>query len=139
MSGEHNLWVAARRHLGAYGHFVRLECPIASGIPDVHFTLPRASGFIELKCVAAWPKRARSPVCIASLKPAQVVWLEQEAAAGGKAFMLAQIGGSWLLLDVATVRSVFAGKETRESLCRRALVHGDGRRFPTKEILHALM
>jgi hypothetical protein len=137
MTSEAGLRVCVRRHLAPRGHFVRLEDNPTAGVPDLHYTLARASGFLELKHLRDWPKRLRTPVRVASLRPAQVAWLEREALMGGRAWVLLQVGDEWLLLTPDVVRSVFEGSETKDTLIARATVHGK-RKFPALEILRAL-
>jgi hypothetical protein len=137
MTSEAGLRATVRQHLAPYGRLVRLEGNPISGIPDLYFNFLGATGWLELKHLDRWPVRPRTPVRIESLRLEQVLWLEAETRARGRAFLLLQVGNEWLLLDTATVRSLWEGTETQSTLIERALVHG-ARTFPAKEIVRAL-
>ena len=140
MTRESDFWATVRRALTPYGRVVRIESgSTASGIPDVSYCLLGHAGWLELKQVAEWPKRATTPLRIDHLTLEQVLFLEQWAAfpARGRAHGLFRVANDVLLLDAATVRCVFDRTITRADLLTQATVHGTGT-FPTLAIVRAL-
>jgi hypothetical protein len=81
-------------------HALAVENPTHPGTPDVNYTL----GWIELKWMKRWKNNAhRSPVLIEHFTPQQRWWLRKRWEAGGKAFLMLQVGREYLLFtgDVA--------------------------------------
>lgn len=110
MASEHALWVTARRRLGPYGRLVRVENRAGPGTPDVYYCLRGRSGWIELK--EDRPPRPGQPVRLRTLTLDQVIWLEEEARAGGRAWLLARLGRAYALLTPVEVRAVWRGELT---------------------------
>ncbi len=137
MSSERALWGTMRRALSPFGRLVRIESPIAPGIPDVYYRLRGVGGWVELKEHDGWPVRPTTALRLPHLRLEQVAWLEAERAAGGLAFLLLQIGRDYVLLDPHTVRGVFRRELTREAVTAAAVAYGQGR-FPTASVLRAL-
>lgn len=108
MSSERALWVTARRHLTPYGKLVRIENAASLGTPDVCYCLLGRMGWLELKEDRA--PRAGKPVRLESLKLEQVLFLEDWERAGGRAWLLAQLGRSYALLSPTEVRAVWRGE-----------------------------
>lgn len=65
-------------------------CP---GIPDLNYL----GGWIELKCVKAWPVRESTPLRVDHFENEQRIWLRKRATYNFRAGMPP---GSWLLLRV---------------------------------------
>jgi len=78
-------------------HAIAVENPALPGTPDVNYV----EGWLELKWIRAWPKRASSVVQIDHYSPQQRIWHIKRRVAGGSAWFLLQCGGEWLLLDGA--------------------------------------
>ena len=100
MAGERRLWGRWQPRL-VEGYFVqRIENLVGGGVPDVHL-LSRADGsqhWLELKAIAAVPKRAGTPVFgKAGLRPEQIAWIYGRALAGGSVWVLAG-AGDWTFL-----------------------------------------
>lgn len=75
---------------------VAVENPIRPGTPDVNYI----EGWIELKQIPAWPKRADTPVRIDHFTPQQRVWLHRRCLRGGRAHVLLLVGNKeWLLFQ----------------------------------------
>ena len=72
-------------------HMNRVENLIMEGMPDVEGCLRGTQFWIELKC----DKRPADPSTLIKPKfrPAQVPWLERRVGAGGRAYVLLQVGG----------------------------------------------
>ena len=105
---ERRLWHTARAALQPYAHLVRVESPVAPGIPDLAYCIHGGyAGWLELKYLARWPVRPSTPVVIPTLTPAQVVFAEQWAAKGGRAALLLQVGRWYGLLPPAAMRACY--------------------------------
>lgn len=96
---ERDLWHALRDAVSPHGHIERIENMVGNGMPDVTFCiLPGIEGFIELKWAPRWPK---DPTVILKLKhftPQQRIWLRQRTRAGGRCYVLLQVGDDRILL-----------------------------------------
>lgn len=94
-TGEKNLWRWLRD--GCRGFFprgqlvmVRVENYIGEGDPDTDCVLHSDAFKIELK-TAKRPTRVETEVSV-SFRPSQVPWLERWCEAGGRAYVLVQVG-----------------------------------------------
>lgn len=145
MSGpESNFWRTVNLHLFPFGRLVRVENSALAGTPDVNYVLTRpkpgslpASGWIELKHLDDYPDRRMTPIVIKHLELEQVLFLEDWAAAGGRAWMLLKAPPWILLFDHVGTRGVY---ERNVAACDGpavAKVAGLGK-FPTGAILKAL-
>lgn len=78
---------------------VRVDNPADPGTPDVNYV----EGWIELKQVDEWPKRATTPLRVPHFTSQQRVWLRRRVMSGGRAFVLIKVARDWILLrgDVA--------------------------------------
>jgi len=139
VSSEIALRAALRRALGYAARLVRVENGAAGpGTPDVYYRLLTGeAGWLELKEHPEWPARESTPLRLPSLSLEQVMWLEAEAAANGRAHVLLQVAERRLLLDPATVRGVYARELTRAALLDRAVDVGV-RRLNGVRLLRAL-
>jgi hypothetical protein len=74
------------------------------GTPDIQYV----GGWLELKWLAAWPKKADTPVVIEHFTPQQRVWAIRRAQVDPQ--------GIWLLLEVEKTREwlLFRGQDVRE-------------------------
>lgn len=96
---------------------VAVENPAYPGTPDVNYTV----GWIELKWLRRWPTNCdKSPVLVHHFTPQQRVWLRKRVRAGGRAYLLLQVGQEWLLFrgDVAALN---LGTSTRPELKELAM------------------
>jgi hypothetical protein len=156
VSSERALWRTVRAKLSPFGRLERVENGAGEGTPDVayclrgghkdspyYWNLPDQipvrgfSGWLELKHLGRWPKRADTPVRVSSLTLEQVVWLEEWGRVGGSTYLLLQVASCYLLLKPGAVRDLYEGRLTRRALLEVAVVRGE-KRFPTKEILRCL-
>ena len=85
------------------------------GCPDVSYI----GGWLELKWLRSWPKRAETPVTIEHFTVAQRRWLNKHCSLGGKAWLLLQVQREWLLFTGFNAKYA-VGFETREGLYRAA-------------------
>lgn len=74
-------------------HAVAIENTLEAGTPDVNCT----AGWIEVKQLDDWPKRADTIVQPRHFKPEQRHWLIKRCQAGGRAWVLLCVGGEWCL------------------------------------------
>lgn len=93
MTRETSLWnwlskakSTHREHL----HMTRLENLVGEGTPDTEGCLDGRQFWIELKCNAR-PARAKTPIHV-KFRPMQPPWLKRRVRAGGRAFVLIQVG-----------------------------------------------
>lgn len=74
---------------------VAIENGISAGVPDLNYL----HGWIELKQVKAWPKRATTPLRLDHFTPQQRRWISRRHRAGGPVFVLLKVAREWILLD----------------------------------------
>lgn len=116
-------------------HGVAIENGAGTGTPDVNF----AGGWIEMKYLKEWPKRAGTSVRPQEpLKPEQRHWLEDRDRAGERCYVMLQVKRTqeWVLLDgLVAVRIL--GEAPRAELVSQAVAHWRGRQME-KEIVACL-
>lgn len=123
---EADLWGRVRTGLSPFGRLYRVENAVGDGMPDVHYLLHRRPaeravyGWLELKYEPEWPVRADTPVTLTKLTLGQVTWHQEHVAAGGRAWTLAQISRSLVLMDCPTLALVHRRLLTRAALIARA-------------------
>jgi hypothetical protein len=136
MSSERALWRSVKANLGPYGAFVRIESSTNKGIADVAYCINTHSGWLELKYLDAWPKRAATFVKVPSLTLDQVLFLERWYDSGGAAYLLLRVGRSYMLLNSSTTRALWNGI-SRDELKAHAIVQGSNH-LPTLALIRAL-
>lgn len=94
---------------------ISVENFVHPGTADVN----HVGGWMELKYVAAWPKRAATPLRIPHFTGQQRTWLTRRVRAGGRADLLLLVEQQWLLFDGHTAAAV-VGHATRTDLERVA-------------------
>lgn len=95
---------------------MRVENPCKPGTPDVEFI----GGWVELKHVRDWPKRASTPVRVPHFTTGQRLWLTRRDKLGGLALLLVQVGPDYLLLSGAKAASIL-GTSTQAQLRAAAI------------------
>ena len=112
MKTESKMWSKLRPALlAARLDPVRVENPIHPGTPDVNLCDGR---WIELKCIQAWPVRAKTNVRIEHFTPQQREWLYRRwKFAPGSTFLLLEViaDRQWLLFD-GNVAAKIVGRGT---------------------------
>jgi hypothetical protein len=116
---------------------VRIESKTEAGISDVLYCIQGHTGWLELKELEDWPKRASTPVRIHHLMLEQVTFLESWQASGGKAHLLLQVNRNYLLLTAGLARAIYIGA-TRAELEAQAIVMGY-HHLPTIALVRALI
>lgn len=144
MARESNLWRTFNDNLGPFGLLKRIEDSTDDGTADVIYCLTRpkpgslaAAGIVELKRVDAFPVRPSTPLRIRSLTKDQVLFAEDWARAGGRAWLLLRAPPWYLLFAVADIRGLYEGRVAACDAPAIAKVAAMGR-FPTGPILKAL-
>lgn len=149
MGIERNLWKKLREGMAPYWFAQRIETGTAPGVPDVWFVikddytydnlLRSCAGWLELKALAAWPKRAETVVLLPGLRPEQKAWIERAGRLTDLVYLLLQVGtgrsADILLYDWRTV-SVLGTLTKAEMLdwatakwLHRRIVYADLARF----------
>ncbi|MCP4900928.1 MAG: hypothetical protein GY906_28505 [bacterium] len=95
-----------------------VENPCLPGTPDVNFS----EGWIELKWLRAWPKRASTIVKLPHYTKEQRIWAFKRRKIGGQAWFLLQVRREWLLLDAA-VAGLIVNYATRQELISHATAY----------------
>lgn len=94
---------------------ISVENSAYPGTPDVNYV----EGWIELKWVREWPAREGTAVPVKHFTPQQRVWLKRRWYRNGAAWLLLQVGRTWLLFDGATASQI-VGLVDKRTLINRA-------------------
>lgn len=87
------------------------------GTPDINCSL----GWIECKATNQWPARSCTKVRLDhELTPQQRIWLHKRARVNGKAWVMLNISGEWMLFG-GIVAAEIMGKSTRKQLYDMAI------------------
>lgn len=73
---------------------VPVENGARPGTPDVNIT----TGWIELKKMEKWPARDTTALRVEHFSPQQKIWIARRERAGGRVWVLLQVGTDYLLL-----------------------------------------
>jgi hypothetical protein len=113
-------------------HLVRIENAVYSGTPDVSYCIntndasDASEGFMELKYIKEWPKRATTIVRVPHFTPAQRTWLHDRHIAGGNCFVCLGVGKSVFLFDGIDAAMKLGKDWNKEQMCKYALEYWDG-------------
>ena len=88
-----------------------VENAVQPGTPDVEYI----GGWIELKSLAAWPKREDTLVRVPHFNTLQRLWLSRRCGKGGKAWLLLRVGREWVMLAGDTAAAIL-GNSSRPQL-----------------------
>lgn len=103
------------------------------GTPDVACT----RGWIECKATERWPAREDTVVKLDhELSQTQRIWILKWSRRGGRAWVMLNIAGEWLLFDGMEARE-HLGRATRQQLYR--IARSTWNRTPTTEELLACL
>jgi hypothetical protein len=105
-------------------HAVSVENRCSPGTPDINCT----GGWIECKRHArGWPFGERTPVKLShGLLKTQERWIEKRVRAGGRVFVLVQVGNDFVLLDGLTAIRILDGNHDKAAFRAKALLWCDG-------------
>ena len=81
----------------------------AEGTPDIAWR----DGWLELKVVAGWPKRAETVIRVEHLTHEQLIWGATWALAGGRWGLLIRVGREVFLFDIYGAAEVKRGAVRR--------------------------
>ena len=99
---------------------ISVENPAYPGTPDINYV----GGWLELKWIEDWPKRATTPVVIPHFTPQQRVWaIRRSRVDPNGIWLILEVGRpkQWLLFRGRDVREI--GKTlTRDDLCALAVI-----------------
>jgi hypothetical protein len=144
MTREAAYWPTVRDHLSPFGVVRRIENGVGGGDGDVIYCLTRpkpgstaATGFIELKSLPAYPAKRSTPIRPPHLSKDQVLFAEEWAAAGGRAWLLLRAPPWTMLFDVPAIRMLYQGEVAAMDGPAVARVAAMGR-FPTGPIFKCL-
>lgn len=107
------------------------------GTPDIAFN----TGWIECKATEQWPARPDTPVRLDhDLTKQQRIWLMKWHRVNGRAFVMLNIAGEWLLFRGIVAAAILGGKEggTRLELYEAAVAKWINRTPKTEELLPLL-
>ena len=88
-----------------------VENPCRPGTPDVNYI----EGWMELKWVEKWPKRAATPVRLPHFTPQQKLHLRRRWVMGGNAYLLLQVEQDWYLFN-GEEAAIIVGQANRAEL-----------------------
>lgn len=139
---EHALWRTLKEHAGPYGKFERIENRVGEGTSDVAFgvKLPdgsAGSGWIELKHLSEWPRRASTKVVLRDFTREQILNMEDWVRHGVDAWLLLQAERLYLLLTTPVARLLHDRQLTVDDARTAARVVG-GPEFPRADFLRAI-
>lgn len=99
---------------------VAIENKVGPGTPDIEYI----GGWIECKQMDRWPKvPVDKPILLKHpLSKEQRLWAIRRARAGGRTWVLLQVGNEWLLFT-GPVAARYVGYATKEGLIRVAHSH----------------
>lgn len=129
---EKNTWTAFRENLSKYGHLQRIENMVGVGMCDVNVCIRGTESWVELKQLDAWPVKPDTLVLLPHYTPQQRVWQRRRGEAGGRVYVLLQVGSEYALFGWAQAVAVL-GRVSRSILLRNALLYEKG--FPTAALL----
>jgi hypothetical protein len=93
MGPERKLWIKLREGMAPYWRVQRIETGTSPGVPDVWYCFPSGdSGWLELKALPAWPKRAATIVRLPHFRPEQRAWMPHIGKYIGNVYLLLQVG-----------------------------------------------
>ena len=101
---EKSLWTTTRtgiKGLMPSGDCVleRIENDVGRGTPDVNYCIAGKAGWIELKFLPKWPKRAATLVRVDHFTKEQKIFLHNYSMAGGRCFVWIQVDNEYFLFD----------------------------------------
>lgn len=97
---ESALWRTMRKRMNPHwNEATRHEDKFASGIADVSFVCGGYHGWMELKQIDAWPKRASTIVRCKHYTDAQRIFLKNKGRYGGHTWLFVKIARHYLLFN----------------------------------------
>ena len=98
-------------------HALSIVNGVGSGTPDVNLSY----GWIELKTLPYWPKKAETVVQVPHFTQEQRLWLKRRCAAPlGEAYLLLKVEQDWVMFSGDTAAE-FVGKVNKLQLNQRCM------------------
>lgn len=89
---EHSLWQWLRGGiLPPTGHYTRIESDSSAGFPDVHYTIDKFTGTMELKFCRKPKKEYPLQGKGNGFRDSQITWIEDEFVAGGWTVLVVEL------------------------------------------------
>lgn len=129
MTERNQVWAHVRPLLSPYGRFDRVENPIVPGMPDVNACVAGCEFWFENK--VGGREGTRPPELVLE----QVLWIERQWAAQGRAYLLVlyeRPARTWCLYDDIGTRELWDGAPDPQPIMR-----AEGK-FPTVEFLRVV-
>jgi len=116
MGSESSLWRAVSKNMQGRWIAERMENLVASGTPDVYFTLVQCGtmGWLELKHAHEWPKKPKTPLKIKHYTKEQKAFIKRHGYIGANIFVLLQVEKEYFLNDWGLALRI--GTLTRDQL-----------------------
>lgn len=102
------------------------EDMLNNGVPDLSYSGGGVHGWIELKWLEAWPKRAATPVRLPHYTKEQKHFLLSRGWAGGRCWLLLRVGAEHLLFNHEAAQ-VVGERCSAETLTRCDIAWGNSR------------
>lgn len=96
---ESSFWAYLKGVMAQCWEATRIETSTALGVPDVTYTIPQGHGWIELKYLQAFPKRATTAVRLAHFTDAQKNWMRQRGRLADAVWLFVRVGNEFFLFD----------------------------------------
>ena len=103
-------------------HPIAVENVTRAGTPDINYVY----GWLELKYLREWPKKARTIVQIPHYTREQRTWAIRRAVCGGRVHLLLRAEDDWLLLPQPWA-AMYVGKVGKAALIEAAECYWLGR------------
>lgn len=95
---ESTLWNYIKKGLLGKWHATRIESSSGNGVPDISYGMPYINGWIELKYVKEWPKRATTRVKL-PLRPEQKHWIATRGGLSGHVWVICRVQDTFFLIS----------------------------------------
>lgn len=123
---EQRLYDWLQRRIGHVAHLTRIESRVGRDVPDLFVAHAGWQGWVEMKVLPDWPKRATTGVRLDHWTSGQRYWSQRHQSSGGRVALLVEIAAVREILvfraaDVATKIDTW----TRQEWCNRAVWAGD--------------
>jgi hypothetical protein len=135
---EQRLWDWLARRCGHLAHLQRIENRVGRDVPDLYVACFGWQGWVELKVLPAWPKKASTPVRLAHWTAGQRAWARRHELYCGRVALLVEIAESETLVLFSAVDIVDSIDTcTRDQWLQRAIWSGQ-RSATGEQVLDAL-
>lgn len=102
---EQRLYDWVQRRIGHAAQLTRVENKVARDTPDLFVAHPQWCGWVELKVLADYPERAKTPIRLGHWTSGQRWWAQRHRERGGRVALLVEFGttGELFLFDAGRV------------------------------------